>query len=60
MRRIGVLMPIAADDPEAPVRIAEFRQGLGQLDWTVGSNVLIEYRWASADPDRKSQIMQRN
>jgi hypothetical protein len=28
MRRIGVLMNIAADDPEAPVRVAAFAQGL--------------------------------
>ena len=34
MRRIGVLMPSAADDPEAQARIAAFLQGLQQLGWT--------------------------
>ena len=34
MRRIGVLMPLAADDPEAQARIAAFLQGLQQLGWT--------------------------
>ena len=34
MRRIGVLMPAAADDPEAQARVAAFLQGLQQLGWT--------------------------
>jgi ABC-type uncharacterized transport system substrate-binding protein len=38
-------MPIAADNPQAPVRIAAFLQGLAQLGWTDGRNVRIEYRW---------------
>ena len=43
MRRIGVLMPLAADDPEGQARIAAFLQGLQQLGWTVGRNVRIDY-----------------
>ena len=46
MRRIGVLMPIAADDPEGQTRIAAFQQGLQQLGWTDGRNVRIETRWS--------------
>ena len=34
MRRIGVLMPRAADDPEGQARLAAFQQGLQQLGWT--------------------------
>ena len=34
MRRIGVLMTCAADDPEAQARLAAFLQGLQQLGWT--------------------------
>jgi ABC-type uncharacterized transport system substrate-binding protein len=52
MRRIGVLMPLAADDREAPVRIAAFLLGLQQLGWAVGRTVRIEYRWGAGDPDR--------
>ena len=52
LRRIGVLMPLAADDREAPTRIAAFHQGLQQLGWVVGRNVRIEYRWGAGDPDR--------
>src|SRR5262249_14949263 len=45
MRRIGVLMPYAADEPEAQARIGAFHQGLQQSGWTIGHNVRIEYRW---------------
>jgi putative tryptophan/tyrosine transport system substrate-binding protein len=44
MRRIGVLLHLAADDPESMTRITAFVQGLERLGWTVGRNVRIEYR----------------
>jgi putative tryptophan/tyrosine transport system substrate-binding protein len=51
MRRIGVLMNIAADDPQAQSRIEAFLQGLQPLGWTVGRNLQIDVRWAAADAD---------
>jgi putative tryptophan/tyrosine transport system substrate-binding protein len=51
MRRIGVLMPLAANDPEAQGRIAAFVQGLQQWGWTDGGNVRIETRWTSGNAD---------
>jgi putative ABC transport system substrate-binding protein len=51
VRRIGVLMPLAADDPEAQARLAAFRQGLQQLGWTVGRNVRIDTRWSAGSAD---------
>jgi hypothetical protein len=39
LRRIGVLMPLAADEPESLARIGAFLQGLQQLGWTDGRNV---------------------
>jgi putative tryptophan/tyrosine transport system substrate-binding protein len=54
MRRIGVLMNLAADDPEALARVTAFVQGLQALGWTVGRNVRIDYRWATGDADRLS------
>jgi len=48
MRRIGVLMGIAADDPAGQVRLAAFLQGLQQLGWTEGRNVRIDIRWGAA------------
>jgi putative tryptophan/tyrosine transport system substrate-binding protein len=52
MRRIGVLMNVAADDPEAQARNVSFMQGLQELGWTVGRNLRIDYRWAAGDADR--------
>ena len=46
MRRIGVLMGLAADDPEAQSRVAAFESGLRELGWVKGRNLSIEYRWA--------------
>jgi putative ABC transport system substrate-binding protein len=47
--RIGVLMSVAADDPEGQARIAAFRQGLQKLGWAEGQNVRIDVRWALGD-----------
>jgi putative ABC transport system substrate-binding protein len=52
MRRIGVLMNLAADDPEGLSRLAAFHQGLQELGWTVGRNLRIDYRWGAGDADR--------
>ena len=51
MRRIGVLMAAAADDPEYQARMAAFQQGLAQLGWTDGRNVRIDTRWATTNAD---------
>jgi ABC-type uncharacterized transport system substrate-binding protein len=51
VRRIGVLMAAAADDPEYQARIAAFLQGLAQLGWTDGRNVRIDMRWATTNAD---------
>ena len=50
-RRIGVLMNVAVDDPEAPARVGAFSQGLAELGWTIGRNVRIDYRWYAGDAD---------
>jgi ABC-type uncharacterized transport system substrate-binding protein len=52
MRRVGVLMSTAADDPVGKARRAAFLQGLQQFGWTEGHNVRIDYRWAAAGADR--------
>ena len=51
MRRIGVLMDQAVDDPESSPRIAAFLRGLQQLGWTDGRNVRIDTRWAAGNAD---------
>jgi putative ABC transport system substrate-binding protein len=49
MRRIGVLLPAAADDAEFQARVGAFLQALALLGWTIGRNVRIDTRWAGAD-----------
>ena len=51
MRRIGVLLPVATDDAEFQTRVGAFLQALQQLDWTIGRNVEIDIRWATANAD---------
>jgi putative ABC transport system substrate-binding protein len=52
MRRIGVLLPAAADDPAAQRRVLAFAQVLAQSGWTDGGNVRIEIRWVASNPER--------
>jgi putative ABC transport system substrate-binding protein len=52
MRRIGVLMSTAVDDPQDPARLAAFAQGLQELGWTIGRNLRIDYRWGASSPDK--------
>jgi putative tryptophan/tyrosine transport system substrate-binding protein len=50
MRRIGVLLPAAADDAEYQSWVGAFLQALAQLGWIIGQNVRIDTRWATANP----------
>src|SRR5947209_16274995 len=52
MRRIGVLMNTAADNPEGQAGVAAFQQVLQQLGWTDGRNVQIDTRWGENNVDR--------
>jgi putative ABC transport system substrate-binding protein len=51
MRRVGVLLNLAADDPMGQARLAAFVQGLQSAGWSDGRNLRIDTRWAAADPD---------
>ena len=52
MRRIGVLMSLATDDPEMKARLAAFLQGLQHLGWTEDRNVRIDTRSTAGDAER--------
>src|SRR5438270_12138327 len=52
MRRIGVLMNVAAADPEGQAQVAAFLQALQQLGWSEGGNVRIDTRWGENDAER--------
>jgi putative ABC transport system substrate-binding protein len=46
MRRVGVLMAFAEDDPQSKARLAAFRQGLEKRGWLEGRDVRIDTRFA--------------
>jgi len=52
MRRIGVLTPFAAGDPEAKARVEAFVHALQQLGWSEGRNLHIDIRWGAGDSER--------
>jgi putative tryptophan/tyrosine transport system substrate-binding protein len=56
MRRIGVLIPSAENDPETSRRVGALREGLLQLGWTEGGNIRLEYRWSAPDPDSMRKL----
>ena len=45
VRRIGVLMGFAENDPEARLWVGEFTRGLSELGWIVGRNLRMDLRW---------------
>jgi putative tryptophan/tyrosine transport system substrate-binding protein len=49
MRRIGILLPAAADDVVYQARVGAFQQGLALLGWSIGRNVRIDTRWAGGN-----------
>jgi len=51
MRRIGVLLPAVADDPEWQAWLGAFQQGLAQSGWILGRNVRIDTRWTKFDAE---------
>jgi putative tryptophan/tyrosine transport system substrate-binding protein len=52
VRRVGVLMGYAENDPGAQSYLEAFRGALAKFGWADGSNLRIELRWGAADPDR--------
>src|SRR6516162_3497088 len=52
LRRIGVLIGFAENDPAVQSWLAAFRGALAKLGWREGSNLRIELRWAGYDPDK--------
>ena len=54
VRRIGVLMGYAENDPEAQIRLTAFKQALLVLGWSEDRNLRIDLRWTSGDVNRAS------
>ena len=55
VRRIGVLLPSAAENPEYQPWVGAFLQELSQLGWSIGRNVRIDTRWAATNADIRKQ-----
>jgi putative ABC transport system substrate-binding protein len=53
MRRIGVLLPSAAENPEYQPWVGAFLQELSQLGWSIGRNVRIDTRWGATNADMR-------
>src|SRR6516165_1758224 len=49
MRRISVLLPATADNPDFQARLAAFHQELALLGWSIGRNVRVDTRWATSN-----------
>jgi putative ABC transport system substrate-binding protein len=49
IRRVAILLPAAAGDSAFETRVRAFLQGLQQLGWFNGRNLLIDMRWATAN-----------
>jgi putative tryptophan/tyrosine transport system substrate-binding protein len=52
MRRVGVVMGYAENDPKAKVFFAGFTQRLAELGWVEGRNLRMDVRWAPGSVDR--------
>ena len=52
IRRIGVLMGYAEEDPEAKLRLAAFVQRLASLGWDQGRNLAMDVRWTAGDVNK--------
>ncbi len=56
VRRVGILMGYAQNDPEGQARLAALLGALKALGWEDGRNLQIELRWGSADVARIGQL----
>jgi putative tryptophan/tyrosine transport system substrate-binding protein len=52
MRRVGVLLPYAQNDPEAQSHLSAFTQELTRLGWSQDRNIRIDVRFAAGMADQ--------
>jgi len=57
IRRVGVLMGLAEDDPDSKARLGAFRQGLEKLGWSEGRNIHLDVRFALPADDQQARML---
>ena len=55
MRLIGVLLPLAKDDPRYQPWLTAFRQVLQELGWVDGRNIRMDIHWATNHAEIRKQ-----
>jgi putative tryptophan/tyrosine transport system substrate-binding protein len=56
VRRLGLLANIAESDPEAQAMVGALQQGLKELGWVEGRNLLVDRRWGAGNPARVATL----
>jgi putative tryptophan/tyrosine transport system substrate-binding protein len=56
IRRIGILLPESVPTAEARGLLEAFRQGLKEMGWIEGQNIVFEYRSADGKEDALPKI----
>jgi ABC-type uncharacterized transport system substrate-binding protein len=56
VRRVGILMGTASDDPDAQANIAALHQGLQEAGWVIGRNLRVDVRWSAGESARLREL----
>jgi putative ABC transport system substrate-binding protein len=56
VRRLGLLANVAETDPEAQAMVGALQQGLKELGWVEGRNLLVDRRWGAGNPGRVATL----
>jgi putative tryptophan/tyrosine transport system substrate-binding protein len=56
MRRVGVLLGLAENDPDTQARLVAFRQGLEKRGWVEGRNITLDIRYEATNGDRYPEL----
>jgi putative ABC transport system substrate-binding protein len=54
--RIGFLIDSSASDPATALRLNAFRQGLRELGYVEGKNIIVEHRYAEGKSERLTEL----
>src|ERR1700685_4050041 len=57
IRRVGVLIGLAEDDPDSKARLGAFREGLDKLGWSEGRNIHLDVRFVLPANEQQVQIL---